>query len=457
MAVVLGGKSFGLAAVALGLAAFGCGSSPSASPSETATSEIQGGELDNAAHPFAVGVCTGRKGNCFGTCSGALIAPNLVVTARHCVEDSPERIDCKTAQFGARRANSSNLFITTNAKMNQATLGWHGTKKVITPTPTAVCGNDIALIILSDQVAASEASPVTPAIQYDLIDRRPFNAFEGFTAVGYGITGPDNQDSGTRRLRRNIRTLCIPGDAKYDCQKLGIPADQSHPNEFIGGDGTCSGDSGSSAYANTLFRNSSFVSMGVLSRGGVSDDGTTCLNSVYTRLDSWRQFIVDGAKEASNNWTLYPEPTWTTYTPPVPTTPPATPKELGAGCAKHTDCASGLCAAESDTLVCTQACDPNDASSCPDGFSCDESASQCFATSAEPKDPTSKGDDDDDDSDDSDSSSEKKKNDAKSNDADASDGSGCSVSADPTKPVPWKSLGMLGLVALAAVSRRRRR
>src|SRR5438132_127277 len=60
---------------------------------------IQGGTSDTT-HTFAVGVCGGAKGQCQFTCSGALIAPNLVVTARHCVEQTllngqpSEVVDC---------------------------------------------------------------------------------------------------------------------------------------------------------------------------------------------------------------------------------------------------------------------------------------------------------------------------------------------------------------------------
>src|SRR5689334_1822864 len=61
-------------------------SSGESSPTASTAQAIQGGTADGSAHPFAVGVCIGQKGNCSEFCSGALILPNVVATARHCVD-----------------------------------------------------------------------------------------------------------------------------------------------------------------------------------------------------------------------------------------------------------------------------------------------------------------------------------------------------------------------------------
>src|SRR4029077_16574751 len=113
-------------------------------------------------HTYAVGVCGGGKGNCQGICSGTLITPNLVVTARHCVDNTPQEILCElNPSFGSREWSISQqeLWITTNATMNNSASGWHVVNQIVTPTDGHICGNDIALLVLNGLVAAAEAKP----------------------------------------------------------------------------------------------------------------------------------------------------------------------------------------------------------------------------------------------------------------------------------------------------------
>jgi hypothetical protein len=87
--------SFALAFTLLGT--MGC-SAPSGTDDEdktTSTASAVVGATDTG-HPFAVGLCLGASGPglCTSLCSGALIAPNLVMTARHCVDTAPNPVDC---------------------------------------------------------------------------------------------------------------------------------------------------------------------------------------------------------------------------------------------------------------------------------------------------------------------------------------------------------------------------
>src|SRR5580693_1615095 len=64
----------------------GCSSSTETASLARQGEAIQGGSVDQS-HNYAVGVCVGNgPGQCQLICSGALIAPNLVMTARHCVD-----------------------------------------------------------------------------------------------------------------------------------------------------------------------------------------------------------------------------------------------------------------------------------------------------------------------------------------------------------------------------------
>src|SRR5271156_1664935 len=106
-----------LARVALAVATVSCayGAAPD-EPLATTAEPIQDGTAD-ATHTFEVGFCGGTPGDCHSYCSGTLIAPNLVATARHCIATVPGlatgSIDCTTTAFGAEDAPQS-FYVTTN-------------------------------------------------------------------------------------------------------------------------------------------------------------------------------------------------------------------------------------------------------------------------------------------------------------------------------------------------------
>lgn len=380
--------------------ALGCSSPESSEPIETVQQEIQGGEPDTTSS-FAVGVCSGSPGRCNSVCSGALILPNVVASARHCVDRSPRAISCPdTPRFGAR--NGGPLWVTTNPSMRQGAQsgGWYEVEEIRVPSDDRICGNDIALFILKSAVPAQVAKPITPGVQHVMWDSDRYG--NRFAAIGYGNTGPDQGGSQERRIRRNIPVVCIPGAPVRACPDEVM--EYMSPKEFWGGDGTCSGDSGSSAFERLSLANGAPVSFGVLSRGGEErpENGTPkCKQSFYTRFDAHRDFVLEVAEEASRGWTLYPEPSWTAYVaPPDPNQkkkddekeePPAPkPPALGLGeaCAASRDCESGLCldmGDEDETALCSSSCEETEETTgCPEGFECSDS--YCVPEESGPED-----------------------------------------------------------------------
>ncbi len=307
----------------------------------SAASAIQGGDVD-AAHPFAVGVCgvAAGPGQCQLVCSGTLIAPNLVVTARHCVDDSTSQTDCATATWSGHRYTSADqYYVTTSKDLYQATTGWHRVAAIRTPETTSLCGADLALLILQDTVASTEATPATPAIAYPLTDRAHYPSLAE-TAIGYGITQPGTNTEGTRHIRTGVAIQCIPGDTAIDCDpKLAFAGSAG---EFLVGDATCDGDSGGGAFEQAAFTAGSFVVLGALSRGGVSVDGKSCIGGVYTRFDGWRSFIAGVGVEAAQRG-AYPSPAWTTLpadagaadAAPDANTSPSTPSTHGCAVVRY--------------------------------------------------------------------------------------------------------------------------
>ncbi len=248
---------------------------------ETQSSAIQGGMIDEN-QTNVVGLVLQVAGG-IGSCSGSLIAPNLILTARHCVSPTPEAIQCGVADFGTTYSARA-VYVTTETNFPQ--WGYYQVSEVVVQNDTEVCGNDVAMLILSESIPQSEAPILIPRLD------QPVMAGEKFKAVGYGHIG-DGTGAGTRRSISDRDVLCI--GYQNGCQD----GNQAiYPNEWVGNNGTCQGDSGGPA----LDINGEVI--GVLSRGA---DG--CDYPTYSDPSYFADFIRDTARRAA---TLggYATPAW---------------------------------------------------------------------------------------------------------------------------------------------------
>ena len=245
--------------------------------------KIQGGQTDDD-RTYVVGLVI-QQGWAGGACSGSLIAPNLVLTAQHCIAPtSSEGIACGFSTFG-QTYSTSDIYVTTRTEFPR--FGYYGVQEIIVPEPEAeVCGNDIALLVLNQNVMSSDAVPITPRLD------DPVSAGERFTAVGYGHTG-NGDGAGTRRSIANRRIICSGFQNGGQDGNQGI-----YTNEWLGNDGTCQGDSGGPAL------DVSEEVIGVLSRG---PEG--CVYPVYTDVIRYASWIREVAAQAAVKGSYSP-PSW---------------------------------------------------------------------------------------------------------------------------------------------------
>jgi len=271
------------------------------------SSSVKGGTRDTD-HTAVVAVGHSVGGGML--CTGALLTPDLVLTAWHCVANMtgvPATPKCDvdaTARPPALQA--SDVFVV-DAADAFAAKGSLAVAEIIGPTAPRFCGHDLAVLRLAKPIV--DRAPIAPRL-----DPAPI-VDEPVTVIGYGHTTPlDEMTSGVRTSTAST------------VESVGATA-RTAEEELIVTMGPCAGDSGGPML------DSEQRSIGVMSRGSQS----TCQHMIYERLDKHAAWLVDVARASATRLAIEP-PAWAASPKPIEDagtalTPATEPTAEQSGCA----------------------------------------------------------------------------------------------------------------------------
>jgi MYXO-CTERM domain-containing protein len=344
-------RRFWLCAVALTFAGSGC--VPGAGIGERGSAIING-VASGSEDDFAVGIGIFTGGQFSGACSGVLVAPNVVLTARHCVSNTVQGgIACD--QDGNSIAGGDVLADFAPGDLGilvgpvLGSVSSHA-KQIFHTDATNLCDQDIAALLLDTPITNAPFAQIR-------LDTQPVVG-ELVAAIGWGVS---NNSNGYGRRRRDNIPITLVGPANGI--QMGLM--QAGPNEFLIGEGICEGDSGGPA-----IDMQTRAVVGLVSRGGNGapqdpmNPSASCVDSaayksqnVYTRPDGFKDFINTVFTAAGTD-------------PWVEGGPDPRKAKFGESCTGPDSCRSAICvAALAGGNICSQSCTGADGT-CPDGYLC---------------------------------------------------------------------------------------
>lgn len=290
-------------------------------------SEIAGGSVDEEERWNSVVFVRTPMSTGAQLCSGTLVAPNLVLSALHCVASlRDDNFSCNPdGTVTQNKPGAGELGPAVSPDIIEIRTGTYAGAKdpeafgktLITTKSGNICQNDLALIVLDRDLNL----PLSP-----LRLTKAMRVGEPLTLAGYGMT----EGVGgliTRRFIDNIRVQEIGADS------AGSTSSGAPPRTFMVGPGACKGDSGGPAFA---YEDGSAAVAGVNSIV-VGSCGAITSRSIFTRLAPFEKLIRSAFDEAGHPVWLEGQPTpGVDPEPPDETTddetPSPAPHRLTTGC-----------------------------------------------------------------------------------------------------------------------------
>ncbi len=324
--------------VAVVLACFvACGGAPVATVADAVTvSEVVAvvGVPDRGLDPSVVAITNARG----VLCSGVLLATDVLLTARQCVTEDAELVDCLDGEAPASpTANPESLHVYTGVPGPSASWVSVGAA-VLTSNAPGICGADLAIVVLAWPIDGALPTVVSAS---------------GIAEGGYVRTVAFGWAYETTTLASELLREHLP--------VLDVGA-----SELAVGEATCVGTPGGAAMDETTGQ-----IVGILSRPG-APCGASGQFDVFTRTDAFYELIEDAltwspelASAGADVDGGQPRDAGRKHVTAHAKKPLT---DIGAACSVAAECGTGLCVTAQGTQYCSRTCTPADR--CPADFKC---------------------------------------------------------------------------------------